>query len=161
MHTTFHITVNNTFKFVVAEAKLLAIDLQQKSENTWHILHQNKSLDVEVVTSDLINKRYTIKVNSSLYEVKIETALDVLITEMGLSLLETTAINDIKAPMPGLILDVLVKAGDEVKEGDYLLVLEAMKMENTITAPRNGIVKTVSVEKGKTVNKDQLLLEME
>lgn len=161
MHTTFHITVNKTFEFAIAEDNLPAIDVQQKSENTWHILHQNKSLDVEVVHSDFISKSYTIKVNSSLYEVKIETALDDLIAEMGLSLVENTVIKDIKAPMPGLILDVLVKAGDEVKEGDYLLVLEAMKMENTITAPRDGVVKTVSVEKGKTVNKDQLLMEME
>jgi len=161
MHTTFHITVNNIFKFVIAEDNLHAIDVQQKSADTLHVLHQNKSLDVEVIHSDFISKNYTIKVNTTFYEVKIETALDVLITDMGLSLQETTVINDVKAPMPGLILDVLVKAGDEVKEGDYLLVLEAMKMENTLTAPRNGIVKTVSVEKGKTVNKDQLLLEME
>ncbi|PKP26498.1 MAG: acetyl-CoA carboxylase biotin carboxyl carrier protein subunit [Bacteroidetes bacterium HGW-Bacteroidetes-2] len=161
MNSTFNITVNNTLEFAISKDNLSAIDLQQKSLNLLHVLHQNKSIDVELITADFIGKCYTIKVNSSLFVVKIETALDVLITEMALSLGETIAINDIKAPMPGLILDVLVKAGDKVKEGDYLLILEAMKMENTLTAPRNGVVKTVSVEKGKTVDKDQLLLEME
>ena len=68
---------------------------------------------------------------------------------MGLSLTAGNLINDIKAPMPGLILDVQVKEGDEVEEGDYLLVLEAMKMENTLTAPRGGKVKTVRSKKGK------------
>ena len=70
-------------------------------------------------------------------------------------------INDIKAPMPGLILEVNVEEGAEVQEGDYLLVLEAMKMENTLTAPRDGVVKSVSIKKGETVEKNQLLIEME
>ena len=70
-------------------------------------------------------------------------------------------VNDIKAPMPGLILEVNVKEGDEVKEGDYLLVLEAMKMENALTAPRDAVIKSISVEKGQTVEKNQLLIEME
>jgi len=54
-----------------------------------------------------------------------------------------------------------VEQGAEVKEGDYLVVLEAMKMENTLTAPRDGVVKSISVIKGETVDKNQLLIEME
>ena len=80
---------------------------------------------------------------------------------MGLTLAAAQVINDSKAPMPGLILDVQVKEGDEVKEGDYLLVLEAMKMENTLTAPRDGVVKSITVSKGQTVDKNRLLIEME
>jgi biotin carboxyl carrier protein len=80
---------------------------------------------------------------------------------MGLSLGNAQMVNDIKAPMPGLILEVNVKEGDEVKEGDYLLVLEAMKMENALTAPRDAVIKSISVEKGQTVEKNQLLIEME
>lgn len=100
-------------------------------------------------------------VNSNGYEVKIFDELDILISEMGLSLGSAQVENDVKAPMPGLILDVNVSEGDEVKEGDYLLVLEAMKMENALTAPIDGKVKTISVSKGDKVDKNQLLIEME
>ena len=58
----------------------------------------------------------------------------------------------VKAPMPGNILRVAVKAGDTVKEGDLLVVLEAMKMENEIFAPKTGTVAQVLVSKGSTVN---------
>ena len=96
-----------------------------------------------------------------MYTVEIKNDLDQLIEEMGLSLGSAQQVNDIKAPMPGLILEVNVKEGDQVKEGDYLLVLEAMKMENTLTAPRDGIVKSISIANGDTVEKNQLLIEME
>ena len=58
----------------------------------------------------------------------------------------------VKAPMPGNILRVAVKAGDSVKEGQLLCVLEAMKMENEIMAPKAGTVAQVLVSKGSTVN---------
>jgi biotin carboxyl carrier protein len=63
--------------------------------------------------------------------------------------------------MPGLILDINVKIGQKVKEDDPLLILEAMKMENVLTSPRDGIIKSISVSKGDAVNKNQLLIEFE
>lgn len=63
--------------------------------------------------------------------------------------------------MPGMILDVMAEVGQKVKEGDNLLVLEAMKMENTIMAPRDAIIKSINIEKGKTVGKNEVLIEME
>ena len=66
----------------------------------------------------------------------------------------------VKAPMPGNILDVKVKAGDSVKAGDVLAILEAMKMENEIVAPQNGTVASVNVNKGDTVNSGDVLVSM-
>ena len=57
-----------------------------------------------------------------------------------------------KAPMPGTILKVKVQTGQAVKEGDVLVVLEAMKMENEILAPKNGTITQVLVSKGSTVD---------
>jgi biotin carboxyl carrier protein len=63
--------------------------------------------------------------------------------------------------MPGLILEINIKEGQEVKENDALLILEAMKMENVINSPRDGIIKTIAVNKGETVDKNVLLIAFE
>ncbi|MDI3538644.1 MAG: glutaconyl-CoA/methylmalonyl-CoA decarboxylase subunit gamma [Bacillota bacterium] len=67
----------------------------------------------------------------------------------------------VKAPMPGNILSVKVKPGDQVKSGQVLLTLEAMKMENEIMAPRDGTVKNVFVNPGQSVNTGDVLVDLE
>ncbi len=64
----------------------------------------------------------------------------------------------VKAPMPGVILDIKVAEGDEVKENDVLVILEAMKMENEITSPQSGMVKKILINKNATVNSDESLI---
>ncbi len=63
----------------------------------------------------------------------------------------------IKAPMQGLIVDVKVKAGEKVKAGDEIIILEAMKMENPIVAPCDGVINEIKVTKGDKVNTDDVL----
>ena len=66
----------------------------------------------------------------------------------------------VKAPMPGTILKINVAAGDAVKKGDVLCVLEAMKMENDICAPADGTVATINTTKGSSVASDDVLLTL-
>ncbi|MGL5439004.1 MAG: biotin/lipoyl-containing protein [Filifactoraceae bacterium] len=66
----------------------------------------------------------------------------------------------ITAPMPGTILDIKVSNGTEVKKGEVLLILEAMKMENEILAPEDGIVSSINVSKGSSVNTGDILATM-
>ena len=80
---------------------------------------------------------------------------------MGLSLGSSQLQNTVKAPMPGLILDIKYNEGDSVKEGDYVMVLEAMKMENTLVAPKDGVIKSIKAKKGDSVSKNQLLIEFD
>jgi biotin carboxyl carrier protein len=68
---------------------------------------------------------------------------------------------EVIAPMPGKVLDVLVKIGDEVLEYQDVLVLEAMKMENTIPSSHKGRVKEISVQKGETVSTQQVLIVLD
>jgi acetyl-CoA carboxylase biotin carboxyl carrier protein len=68
---------------------------------------------------------------------------------------------EILAPMPGNIWQILVKPGQEVKEDDELLVLEAMKMENPIFSPIDGVVKEINVKEKDAVDVDQLLMTIE
>lgn len=161
MEQNFKVAVNEEMEFQFTKEQLDSLDFTKNSNTDYHVLKGNRSFKAALQKSDFLNKSYTVKINSNIYEVKISNDLDLLIEDMGLSLSAAHVVNDIKAPMPGLILDVQVNEGDEVKEGDYLLVLEAMKMENTLIAPRDGVVKSVSVKKGQTVDKGQLLIEME
>ncbi len=161
MDKKYKVVVDDEMDFSFDREQINSLDVQRISEDSVHILKENRSFKASLEKKDFLKKSYSVRINSNVYEVKISNELDLLIEEMGLSLAAGNLINDIKAPMPGLILDVQVKEGDEVEEGDYLLVLEAMKMENTLTAPRTGKVKSVKIQKGETVDKNQLLIEME
>lgn len=161
MEKKYKVNINDSFEFLIPENEIDQLDVQEISALNYHVLKSARSFSGEIIKADFLDKFYSVKINSNLYNVKISNELDLMIDEMGLSLASATVINDIKAPMPGLILEINIKEGDEVKEGDYLLVLEAMKMENTIIAPRDGLVKKVLVKAGETVDKNQLLIEME
>jgi Acetyl/propionyl-CoA carboxylase, alpha subunit len=69
--------------------------------------------------------------------------------------------NGIKAPLPGSIIRVVANVGDTVKEGDLLLVMESMKMENNILSEKNGVIKTIDVEQGQAVLQDDILMTLE
>ncbi|GAA4975543.1 acetyl-CoA carboxylase biotin carboxyl carrier protein subunit [Algibacter aquimarinus] len=153
--------VNNIFDFDIKTDDISKLDALQISESKFHILKQNKSYKAQVIESDFDSKTYQVKINSNIYNVYISSNLDLLIKEMGFTIGATKHINSIKAPMPGLILEINVEVGDEVKENDNLLILEAMKMENVITSPRDGIIKSISVNQSDAVEKNQLLIEFE
>lgn len=129
------------------------------SDGYFHIIHQNKSYRAEVVTADKSTKSFTFKINGKNYTVDLKDKIDLLLEKMGMNTAAAGKINHIKAPMPGLIIDLKVKAGDAVKPGDQLLILEAMKMENILKSQGEGIVKTVKVNKGDTVEKGQVLIQ--
>jgi biotin carboxyl carrier protein len=97
-------------------------------------------------------------VNNRIYDCEIKDQFDDLLKSLGLDNLNAKKINDIKAPMPGLVLKVLVTEGQEFKKGDNLLVLEAMKMENILKAPTDGIVKSIKIKPGDKVDKNEVLL---
>ena len=80
---------------------------------------------------------------------------------MGFEVGLAKQVNFIKAPMPGLILEISVTVGQEVKQNDNLIILGAMKMENSFLSPRDGIIKSISVSIGDAVDKGQLLIEFE
>ncbi|GBE15969.1 MAG TPA: biotin/lipoyl-binding protein [Proteobacteria bacterium] len=75
--------------------------------------------------------------------------------------LGTEGIQEIRASMPGRIVKILVAEGDEVQDGDGLLVVEAMKMENEIKSPKTGVVKKIGVKEGATVEAGELLAVVE
>lgn len=161
MKETYKVKVNKLQDFSIAAEEINDLDIISIQTNEFHLLNDNKSVHASIVTSDFLSKTYTVKVNATDYQVKIDTPLDSLIEEMGLSVGAQLQINELKAPMPGLVFELNVNKGDEVEEGQALLILEAMKMENVLTSPRSGVIKKLAVEKGQTVAKNDLLIEFE
>lgn len=157
----YKIKVNTSHQFEVTTKDTEALDAIESTTNNFHVLQDNKSVKATILSSDFNTKSYTIKVNNNTYNVNINDALDQQIEALGFEIGASKKVNNIKAPMPGLILEINVKAGDEVKEGDNLLILEAMKMENVLTSPREGVIKSVKVNQGETVDKNSLLIEFE
>lgn len=136
-------------------------DLLEVRDNTFHIIMNNKGYNAVLVSHNPEEKTMVINVNGNDYEISVKDKYDILLQQMGISAKSSATVNNIKAPMPGLIVNILAPAGTEVKKGDGLLILEAMKMENAIKSPRDGKVKKVNVELKQAVEKNQVLLEFE
>ena len=161
MSEIYKVLVNNSFEFEFDSDKTNELDAIIVNDSKFHILRNNTSYIAEITDSQFQQKKYTVKINNNSYVVDIQNELDELIKAMGFEVGATKKVNDLKAPMPGLILDVIAEVGMDVKENDTLLILEAMKMENVLTSPRDGIIKSINVKKGDAVEKNQLLIEFE
>jgi len=161
MGANFKVKVNDTFEFDFNKESIEQLDAVSIETNKFHILRQNLPCKAEIVSSDFNQKKYTIKINNNTYNVVISNPLDTLIKEMGFTVGKAKQVNIIKAPMPGLILEISVVKGQTVKENDNLLILTAMKMENSLRSPRDGVIKSVAINVGDSVIKGDLLIEFE
>ncbi|MFH6768964.1 acetyl-CoA carboxylase biotin carboxyl carrier protein subunit [Gaetbulibacter aquiaggeris] len=157
----FKVSVNSNLELDISSEDITKLDVIKISGHSYHLLHNNKSYQSEIISSDFNSKSYEVKINNNSYHISILNDLDMLIKDMGFSIGTTKHIDLIKAPMPGLILEINVTKGQKVKENDPLLILEAMKMENVLISPREGIIKSISVKKGDPVDKNALLIEFE
>jgi len=137
------------------------IDAVQLDTANFHVLDGSQSYKLEIVSADFNSKSFILKVNGNQYTVTIKDSYDQLVQKMGLSTVSTQKLKNIKAPMPGLIIDILVKPGQAIEKGDQILILEAMKMENVLKAEGEGIVKSILMTKGQAVDKGQVIIEME
>jgi len=133
-------------------------DIARLSASTFHVINNLKSYNVEVVSFNNSEKTAEVKVNNNTYNITAKDQFDILLDKLGLSSLNTAKVSEIKAPMPGLVLRVFVKEAMEIKKGDNLFVLEAMKMENIIKSPADVTVKTVKIKPGDKVEKGQVLM---
>jgi biotin carboxyl carrier protein len=134
-------------------------DLQVLQPGHFHLIRENKSYRAEVIQADYSAKSFVIKINGHLHTLQVKDRFDLLLEQMGMSQAAGQKINEIKAPMPGLIVEIKVSPGQEVKKGDPLLILEAMKMENILKSPGDGVVKTIRVNLRDNVEKGQVLIQ--
>lgn len=154
----FNISVSDLQKDVfVFENQSIKPDIIKTGNNRFNLIWKNQSVELELVKQE--GGKFLIKVNGKPVETTLKTRLDLLLESMGLNAAVSTRLTELKAPMPGLILDIKVQAGQTVQKGEPLLVLEAMKMENVIKATGDGTVKEIKVLIGEKVEKNQVLLK--
>lgn len=134
-------------------------NFEKISAYQYHFIMNNKSYNVDVIKVNAEEKTLVVKINSVKFNLQLKDKYDELLHSLGLDNLATKKINEIKAPMPGMVLNILVKEGDEVNKGDALIVLEAMKMENILKSPSHGIIKKIPISKGTAVEKNQILIQ--
>ena len=162
----YKININNGYNYkvdkngddVFINGANVTADIKQLNKSSWHIINHLKSYNVEVISFNYSEKTAEIKVNNNIYNITAKDQFDILLEKLGLNSLDATKVSEIKAPMPGMVLKVFVTVGMDIKKGDNLFVLEAMKMENIIKSPADVIVKTVKIKPGDKVEKGQILM---
>lgn len=136
----------------------MSIDMIKLNNNAYHVLKNNKSYNVEILAADHATKTFTIKINNDLHKVELKDRYDELLSQLGFDKMQTQKVNDVKAPMPGLVKNILVSEGQEIKTGDSVVILEAMKMENVLKSASDAIVKSIKVKIGATVEKNEVMV---
>lgn len=144
---------------VILNNNLANWDIVRVNERMFHIIEKHKSYKIEVIKKDDALKEYQIKVNNTIYKVNVKDNTDLLLSKLGMGVLNNDTTKEVKAPMPGLILQIMVCEGQVVKKGDPVLILEAMKMENVLKSPADGTIKSIIAEKGRSVEKNQILIQ--
>lgn len=136
-------------------------DVVRISKNLYHVIWKNRSFNVEVIESNVAEKTFKLLINGNLYETSVKDQFDLLLEGLGMQATAVKKINNLKAPMPGLIQSIAVEPGQGVQKGETLLVLVAMKMENIIKSAGDGVVKTLKIVPGEIVEKNQVLIEFQ
>lgn len=143
------------------DGKPVAWSAERLPSGGFSVLMDGKSFVAEVVGADRSEKTMTLRIGQSVYEVGLEGPMDRLLASMGLTQAAARKVNDIKAPMPGMVLKILVEPGQAISKGDPVLILEAMKMENVFKSAADAVVKEIRVTERKAVEKGEVLIVLE
>ena len=156
-----YLVKSNEFEVPVTAEILQQADLLKLGENAFHLIYKNRSINARLLDADHSGKKLLLELEGESYQIEIKDPLDQMLDKMGFINVSNKHVKDIKAPMPGLVVEVSVQEGQSLKEGERLLILSAMKMENSILLHADAIIKKVHVTAGQPVEKGQLLVELE
>ena len=158
--------INDKFNFEVAKEQDVSLvnghafnaDIVRINDRTFHILHKGRSYNAELIGINRDEKSCSVKVGTNIYSMQMTDQFDELLHQLGMDNLKAAKVSEVKAPMPGLVIRILVAEGDEVEKGGNLFVLEAMKMENIIKAPADVKIKSIKVKSCDKVEKNQVVM---
>lgn len=127
----------------------------------YHVIQNGKSYRIDIIKVDPEERIVEMRINSRRYVFNVKDKYAELLHQLGMNGSMVGKASELKAPMPGLVLDILVNEGDDVVINQPLMILEAMKMENVIKSSSDGKVKSVYITKSDTVEKNQVLIEFD
>ena len=136
-------------------------DWKQLAPGVFDVRMGNRNVRIERMDGPDPKGNIAVRVNGVVQTLQVLNQQQLLLESMGMTAGAETQEKHVESPMPGKILQVMVSPGAEVGEGDSLLVLEAMKMENVIRAPRAGIIEEVQARVGVAVEKAAVLVTYE
>ena len=137
------------------------LPLNDPDNESFEIVDDGAHYDFNIISYDPATRTLEIWVNGQAKKARIIRDIDLMIESMGLNASHAKKHDIITAPMPGLVSDIKVQAGDHVEKGTTLLILEAMKMENVISVPHDATIKSIMVKKGQTVDRGAAMIELE
>ncbi|MDA3892539.1 MAG: biotin/lipoyl-binding protein [Salinivirgaceae bacterium] len=132
--------------------------IKEDEKHGTYLLWKNKKYPVEVIYKN--QNRYEILLNGISYIYTVETPTSYKRMRFLASKSESKKNENLEAPMPGKIVEILTEEGRDVRAGEPLLILEAMKMQNEIQAPISGHIKKIYIKQGQSVLKDDLMVEI-
>lgn len=140
---------------VTVNGKPYEVDFLSLQESLYSMILNSKSYEMAIEEE---RGAYELSLNGRLYEATVLDQRSLLMAQRKGGL--TIGSGEVNSPMPGLIVEVLVNVGDKVTQGDTVVILESMKMQNELKAPRDGTVQTVNAEAGQSVEKGNLLINI-
>lgn len=152
---------SNEFEFTFTQDQIDAVDMVQHSHGSFNLIMDHRSVNATLVEANAFAKKQTIEIEGEKFDVEIKDELDQMLDQMGFSIATNKQIKEIKAPMPGLVLEIAVVEGQQMQEGEKILILVAMKMENSIIINKQSTIKRILVTAGDAVEKGQVLVELE
>ncbi len=137
------------------------VKIISKEDRTLRISSNGKKYEARLLSVDAEAKKVNLKINGNRFQIELTDQYDDLLKSMGMGVGVVQKVNELKAPMPGIVFEIKVKIGDKIEKNGALIVLEAMKMENILKSPIDATIKSILVEKGDTVEKNKVLIEFE
>lgn len=145
---------------ILVAGKPVHFEMIRQPDGGYSILADGRSHQIYVESVDIKEKKASLLINNKRFALNIQEPIDIQLKKMGINMAAGRKADAIKAPMPGLVLKMLVTEGQELKKGDPVLVLEAMKMENVFKAPADATVKAIKIAEGTAVEKGTVLIEL-
>ena len=134
------------------------IDIVAGGNGEFNVIREHKSYRAQVRRFDPVLRSVDIIVEGRKFSLQVKDRYDLLLEKLGLDDLNAAKAKNLVSPMPGLVLEILVKPGDNIKKGDALIILEAMKMENILKAGADGVIDQCYVKQGDSAEKNEVLI---
>ncbi len=141
------------------KGKKLDICIVQEPDGFNYIIWKRKKYQVDILEKN--QNKYTIMINGVWYSFTVETPISYKRRKYLAKTASSSKIERVSAPMPGKIIDIMVEENSEIRQGDPVVILEAMKMQNEILSHVNGRIKKINIKTNDSVMKDDVILEIE